>query len=204
LSDFEDFFTKTQRTNELFSELLLENQLYLDNSRINEIRAKYDLALFDTDIDEPEDRTIFAESIFVLHSNIETKKEEFVVKSDFDSAKTEPEQNSDFDTGTAFQDDLRDQYSSDFQEMKEEKSIKRTFRKRKPSAKKPKQKKKMIVVMKDDSDKDYENTDKDSDYKETDIPFERTREYRRRQHELNVANRKLETSLIPYVCNYRD
>jgi hypothetical protein len=44
LAELQKFLTKSQKVDELFKELSLENELYLDVDRINEIRERYDLS----------------------------------------------------------------------------------------------------------------------------------------------------------------
>ncbi len=44
MAELQKFLTKSQKVDELFKELSLENELYLDVDRINEIRERYDLS----------------------------------------------------------------------------------------------------------------------------------------------------------------
>jgi hypothetical protein len=51
LSEFQDFFYKSQRVDAVLTKLLLENDLHLNNERINEIRVQFDLDPLEMDLE---------------------------------------------------------------------------------------------------------------------------------------------------------
>ncbi len=155
--------------NELFIELSLENPLYLEDSGINEIRAKYNLELYETPsfhkkevfIEgepnlEPETDSYFGADNNDDYSDGEEPKvdiKEVIIKS-------EPIFNMEYELETAIQDNLFNQFPPDVKtesEVKKSKKKKKVLPRRKATKKLVERKIDEYLGASDDDpeDKDY-------------------------------------------------